>query len=109
MTKPFRKRQCIEVINIESDSDTTDGETDPTERARRRADKDSKHRGEYEESALGLEDQPRNTGSRSDSVVSHIHTNKILDLPTSENVDTLSIGDILTADLNETWQSVILR
>lgn len=103
-----------------NDSDTTDGESDPVDRINRRALKngiamslsrfDKKRRGHVHKSwscrkagGSRLEDD-----SRHDPTIwsSPVRTNRIPRLPDSENTDTVSLLEILSSSLTETWQSV---
>lgn len=71
------KKARREVIEINSDSDTTDGESSPAARARRKEVK---------------------------RLPSPIKLNSIPLLPLSENVDCLRLQDLLTEEVLETWQ-----
>lgn len=125
MSSPLRKKAKVECITIESDSDTTDGESTLEQRQQRRERKTvSAHRQRQAAasvtSSIGLTSCPDPEfgfkGHSSPSYVegsrqygrSPLHINAIPRLPRGSNVQTLSLSDLLSEGLVETWQSRVI-
>lgn len=97
---PSKRRKVPQVIEISSDSDTTDGESTVQARAERHNLKRAIR--------LSLElAQPeyRLQSAEAESTPSPIQTNYIPALPLEDNVDAITLRDLLK-DVVETWQSM---